>query len=54
MGTKDARRSVSASGAQVVRPWVPCGSTVAGLPVVSEATRSPVVMCRLWEGVVPR
>jgi hypothetical protein len=42
MGTKDARRSVSASGARVVRPWVPCGSTVAGLPVVSETTRAPV------------
>jgi hypothetical protein len=42
MGTKDAKRSVSTSGAQVVRPRVPCGSTVAGLPVVSEATRAPV------------
>jgi hypothetical protein len=51
MRTKDARRSVSASGAQVVRPRVPCGSTVAGRPVVSEATRAPVPAA--WMGPTP-
>jgi hypothetical protein len=40
MGTKDARRAVRPSGGQVVRPRVPCGSTVARLPAFSEATRA--------------